>query len=215
MINLNHFSFITKVETKDSSLISENSIKYISINAPYTIINSLPFCFKSIFRIDHMNSSNDDEMVDINPEKAELISVMKENKREEIKEGRKELNVICEDEIEDDSNDSYSHYQDAHSNFEELTKYQYIKLDNNEELNLLNLRPDVNFSLSIQPPMYKPSNFLKIKYEDENDENEENKDDQFSDDNISQHSNNSDEAQNGESQLINHLKKKCNFRFLK
>ena len=206
-------SIITKV------LNSANSISIISITPPFTLINSLPFNMRVYFNIIDKNEVKDNSLVNQNPNLVDLFSSIEEDGDESpikkqsfiryttsnrFRKMRGELKPIEEDQSEEESSkESDDEYFDAQNFIEIPKRYEYVDLNSGDEIGLLDTNPEDEFLISIQPLMYRASNFMNIKsnLEDFEDQNEEEKV------NAPQEPN--------EDQIIEEFKKTCSFRFMK
>jgi hypothetical protein len=177
LMTLNNYC-LNKASSGSDVFSISNSFKYISFNAPYTIVNSLPFDIRIFFNLSQAESENN-LISDQNPNIAELIQSIEEHKQERatgksltsnnaISSGNKsnlkvELKPIEENKSdEDESEQSNEEFFDAVSFNKSPQKFEYIDLTSCKEVSLLDLNPVNQFSVSIQPTMYRASNFLNI-----------------------------------------------------
>lgn len=120
-----------------------------------------------------------------------------------------ELKTIEENQYEDElSKESDNGYFNADDHFGKSKTFPYLDLKSSDEVSLIDTEPEVEFLVSVQPSMYRASNFLNIK--DALEDNEA--DDILLEDQPQVVSN---EEEQKENKLVAEFKKTCGFRFLK
>ena len=227
MMSLNSFWFSKNSNEEISSFITSNSFKYISFNAPYTIINSLPFSMRMFFDISDDKKTK--PVLHQNPNLAELVKShedSKYNKQDEKfliipSEPRlEELNIIEENKsFEEVSNESLSDFDDKFKNVPKI--FDYIDMNRWKEVSLLDTNPEHTFLVSIQPKMYRASNFLDIKNEDDfkyldnKNENDKDEDEDENDEENKIFEKYENDLKSLSTAFQHEYKKKCSYRFLK
>lgn len=110
---------------------------------------------------------------------------------------KNQLNIIEEKLDEEDKSEDNIKFYDAQDHLEEHNFFSFIDIKSSEEISILDVEPDNDLMISVQPSKFKASNFLNIKndldIEDEQNPNDEQKD----------------------IDMELELKKTCGFRFLK
>lgn len=172
-----YFNIIDKDEDKDTSLVNQNP--------------NLVDLFSSI-----------EDYGDDSPIKKQIS--MKYSTSNRFKKTYGELKPIEEDQSEEeDSKESDGDFFDAQCFIEVPKRYEYVDLSPGDEIGLLDTNPEDDFLISIQPIMYRASNFMNIK--DNLDDFEGQKEEEKA--NVAQ--------EPTEDQIAEEFKKTCSFRFMK
>lgn len=209
------------------NLNNRNYVRFISINAPYTIVNSLPFDMKIYFDIISDPMLHKTSLLHQNPNLVDLLSDEKleieEQKEQAIqyhrpirsfskqKKSRGGLDIIEENQNEDESQASDEFFFDAPDHWEPPKRYPFIDIGSSEEISMLDTKPDFDLLVSIQPTMYRASNFLNVK-SDLSDDNEIVQEEGKQD---SKQQEAKEENEQKDKDLITYFKQTCGFRFLK
>jgi hypothetical protein len=137
---------------------------------------------------------NEDAKINQNP----LVSTIEIPDSVKRKRLKNQLNIIEEtqDEEEDKSEDTQKFF-DNHTYVGEHNFFSFIDIKSSEEISILDVEPENELMISVQPPKFKASNFLNIKNDLDIDDEEYKNEDQK------------------EIDMALELKKTCGFRFLK
>ena len=191
----------------------------ISLNAPYTIINSLPFDMRLFF---NTNPTDPDSapILTQNPNMTDLLCGHTDDSQVEVvqpdphftsgrkpakKKKKEELKIIEESKREDDDSiTSQSEFYDAEDHWGPPTHFQYLDMRSCDEISILDTQPEADFLVAIQPQMYRASNFLNVK--NNFDESEEE---------IDLGEMQQTDEDNDHVELIEYFRKTCSFRFYK